>query len=514
MFHIWWLPYVVVTLNICDLLPYMNIQIGPVVSKAAGVIRSAGLIAMMCGASTSGWAFDPLWADQSTRKATATGIFGANHAAVCVFGTLPRPLRLQDAIERSLCLNPKTREAWANVRIQTSAVGVARAAFLPTLSANWQGTRNNEANHVIGYSQYDSNYRTNVQNVSASLSWVLYDFGSRAAALRNEANLLAAAQANQHETLEAVFAKVAKDYYAAQAARGALAAAREVEQAAHNSVEVATALFNGGRAALSDQLQAETTYADSILSRVKSEEEWRVAEGTLAVDMNLSPGVEILLPEVVEGVAPTHEFADSVAELMEEAQRVHPGIAAARARVAAARAKAEQTRADGLPKLNLVAQYAYNNQPTSLQLGYPVFPARHSAWYLGLQVTIPLFEGFTRTYLTRQAEAQTDLQAALLEETRQQVGLDVWASYQALQSATSNLGNSATLLSLAQRSYEAAKRRYQMGVGNIQELLNTQSSFASAKQKRIRALTDWRSGRLQLAAKLGKLGMWRLDGVQ
>ncbi len=492
----------------------MNIQVGDALSQVARVICSVWLVAMACGESTSAWAFDPLRADQSMPTTTVIGNFGVNHAAVCVFGALPRPLRLQDAIERSLCLNPRTREAWANVKIQTSAVGVARAAFLPTLSASWQGTRNNEANHVIGYSQYDSNYRTNLQNASVSLSWVLYDFGSRAAALRNEANLLAAAQANQQETLEAVFAKVAKDYYDAQAAWGALAAAREVEQTAHNSVEVATALFNAGRAAISDQLQAETTYADSILSRVKSEEEWRVAEGTLAVDMNLSPGVEIVLLEVGDGVAPPHEFADSVAELMEEAQRVHPSIAAARARVAAARAKAEQTRADGLPRLNLVAQYSYNNQPTSLQIGYPMYPARHSAWYLGLQVTIPLFEGFARTYLTRQAEAQTDLQAALLDETRQQVGLDVWTSYQAVQSATSNLGNSATLLSLAQRSYEAAKRRYQMGAGNIQELLNTQSSLASAKQRRIRALTDWRSGRLQLAAKLGKLGMWSLDSGQ
>ncbi len=492
----------------------MNIQIGLVSSKVARVICNAWLVAMACGASTSAWAFDPLWADQSMRTTRATGVFGANHAAVCVFGVLPSPLRLQDAIERSLCLNPRTREAWANVKIQTSAVGVARAAFLPTVSANWQGTRNNVANHVIGYSQYDSNYRTNLQNASVSLSWVLYDFGSRAAALRNEANLLAAAQANQHETLEAVFAKVAKDYYAAQAAWGALAAAREVEQTAHNSVEIAAALFNAGRAAISDQLQAETTYTDSIVSRVKSEEEWQVAKGTLAVDMNLSPDIELSLPDVGDGVAPTREFVDSVAELIEDAQRTHPSIAAARARVAAARAKVEQTRADGLPKLNLIAQYNYNNQPTSLQLGYPMFAAKHSEWYLGVQVTIPLFEGFTRTYLTRQAEAQADLQAALLEGARQQVGLDVWTSYQVLQSATSNLGNSATLFSLAQRSYEAAKRRYKMGVGNIQELLNTQSSLARAKQRRIQALTDWRSGRLQLAAKLGKLGMWSLDSAQ
>ncbi|MBK3745898.1 TolC family protein, partial [Paraburkholderia aspalathi] len=127
---------------------------------------------------------------------------------------------------------------------------------------------------------------------------------------------------------------------------------------------------------------------------------------------------------------------------------------------------------------------------------------------VGVQLTIPIFEGFGRTYQIRQAEAQTELQRDTLDEVQQQVGLDVWTSYQALQTSTHNLDNSATLLDVAHRSYMAAQRRYQVGVGNILELLNAQSSLAGAKRQRIQALTDWRSARLQLASKLGKLGMW------
>lgn len=216
------------------------------------------------------------------------------------------------------------------------------------------------------------------------------------------------------------------------------------------------------------------------------------------------------LPDVGDGVAPTHEFEESVASLIEEARRTHPGVAAAESQLSAARAKIDQSRAEGLPRLSLVAQYNYNNQPTSLQLGYPVFPACHREWYLGLQVTIPVFAGFARTYQIRQAEAQTELQQDLLNEARQQAGLDVWTSDQSLRGATKNLDNSATLLTLAQRSYAAAQRRYQASVGGILELLVAQSALANAKKQRIQALTDWRSARLQLAAKLGRLGMWNI----
>ncbi|MEN2470070.1 TolC family protein [Burkholderia sp. GS2Y] len=473
--------------------------------------RTSAAVALALGmvSATTAWAFDPLLTNGVVPATPAVDLLGTDEG-VCAFGDLPIPLRLQNAVERALCNHPKTRQAWANVKIQAAAVGVGRASFLPTVNGNWQGTRDIARNHVTGYPQYDSNYGKNLQSASVSLSWVLYDFGGRSAALRNANELLAAAQANQVAVLQTVFGTVAKDFYAAQAAQGTLAAAREVEQTAKNSADVATVRADRGVAAISDQLQAQTAYAEAVVSRTKAESDWASAVGTLASDMNLAPATPITLPDVGDGVKPDHEFDDSVAALIEDAQQHYPGIAAAEAQVAAARAKAAQTRAEGLPRLNLVAQYNFNNQPTSLQLGFPVFPATHREWYLGFQVTIPIFEGFARTYQVRQANAQTELQIDLLAEARQQVGLDVWNAYQSLQSATKNLDNSANLLVLAHRSYEAAQRRYQIGVGNILELLNAQSAMANAKKQRIQMLTDWRSARLQLASKLGRLGMWNV----
>ncbi|MEK6292839.1 MAG: TolC family protein [Paraburkholderia tropica] len=60
---------------------------------------------------------------------------------------------------------------------------------------------------------------------------------------------------------------------------------------------------------------------------------------------------------------------------------------------------------------------------------------------------------------------------------------------------------------MAHRSYEAAQHRYEVGVGSILELMNAQQSLAAAKRQRIQSLTDWRSARLQLAGKLGRLDM-------
>ena len=469
----------------------------------------AGATLMLSGTFVSAWGMDPLFTGRSVPGTAAAAMLDDSHSGICVFGPLANPLPLQDAVERALCNNPKTREAWAQVKIQAAGVGVGRAAYLPTVSANWQGVRDDTVTNVTGFPQYSSDYRNSVlRTESVSLSWVLYDFGGRKAALANANALLAAAQASQQAALETAFANVAKDYYAAQAAQGAFMAATEIGQTANDSFKAATVRVDKGIAPISDELQAQTSWAEAVVNQTKAQGDWQTALGTLAADMDLDPSVPVTLPDVGDGVAPDSEFNSSVADLIQEAKRSHPSVVAAEEQVDAALAKVAQTRAEGLPSLSLVAKYSKNNDPTTLQIGFPQFATTGHEWYLGFQVTIPIFEGFGRTYQIRQAEAQTELQRATLDEVQQQVGLDVWTSYQALQTATHNLGNSATLLDVARRSYAAAERRYQVGVGNILELLNAQSSLAGAKRQRIQALTDWRSARLQLAAKLGKLGMW------
>jgi outer membrane protein len=427
---------------------------------------------------------------------------------ICAFGPLEQPLRLQEAVERALCNSPKTKEAWVNVKIQAAAVGIGRAAYLPTISGQWQDVRDDSATDVTGHPDLSSADRASIRSESVSLSWVLYDFGGRSAALRNATELLAAARANQDAQLQTTFSELAKSYYAAQAAQGAFDAAQEIVATAKDSLGAATARAERGVASVGDQLQAQTAYTQAVFNRVKAEGDRQTAFGALASSMNLSPDQLLKLPPVGDGVVPTTDFSSSIADLIDEAKRTHPSVREAQAELNAALAKEQQTRAEGLPSLSLVGKYSHNNQPASLGLGIPQFPATGHDWYIGVQVTIPFFDGFGRVYQVRQAEAQAELQRVTVDEVQQQVALDVWTAYQALSTATQNLDNSATLLDIAGRSYNAAQHRYTAGVGSILELLNSQSDLANARKQRVQAITDWRTARLQLAGKLGRLGMW------
>lgn len=435
---------------------------------------------------------------------------GMEGKAICAFAPIGKKLDLGEVIERALCNNPKTREAWISIKVQTAEVGIAKASFLPTLTGSWQKTRNDDVTSIQDFPALSSQQNATERAESISLNWILYDFGGHSASLKNAEQLLAAAQANHDQVLQETFMNAAKDFYAAQAAFGNLVAANEIENISRQSMIAASGRVDKGIAPISDQLQAQTVYDQAVFSRTKAQGDWLIALGSLMTDMDLDPDADIRLPDIEEMAVPPAEFSRSLDELMAQAKQENPSVKVALAQWQAALAKVEQAKAEGLPNVNLIGKYSWNNQPVSPSLGQPTLPAWASEKYLGVQVNMPIFDGFNRTYQVRQAQAEAELAKVTLEEAQRKVALNVWSSEQALRTAIENIGNSASLLDIARHSYDAALHRYLSGVGNVLELLNTQSTLATARRQRVQALADWRTARLQLAATLGRIGIWNI----
>ena len=421
-------------------------------------------------------------------------------------GPAGQPLTLQEAIERTLSNNPKTRQAWASVKVWAAAVGASKSAYLPIVSGDLEAVREDYATDVTGKPQLNYATRASVLSAGISLSWLLYDFGGREAAVRNATALLAAARATQEATLQGAFLSAARDYYAAQASQEALAVAKTLEKMANDSFVAASARVQKGVAPISDELQAQTAYAQARSARVRAEGDCQTALGVLASDMNLALDQLFVLPPINDSAGPDSQSSAALASLIRAAQDRHPSVLAARAQLTAALAKEQQVRAQGFPSASVISKYSFNNQPASLGPGLPEYPATGHDWYIGVQISIPIFDGFARAYQIRQAQAQSELQRYTLEDVEREVGLEIWKSYQAVQVAATNLGNTSNQLEIAQRSFEVTRHRYITGVGNVLELIAGQSSLADAGRQRVLAWADWRSARLQLAASLGRIG--------
>ncbi|AOJ08707.1 TolC family protein [Burkholderia mayonis] len=475
--------------------------------KSARTLAAAGALALFAS-----HAAHAQWLDiYGTRKnVSATPAAPLLKSATCQPELASHPIALEDAILEAICANPQARQAWANARAQAAQVGVNEAAFLPTLNAtggiqrNWTSTTY-EAN-LGTVSASDTQTQTQTSRYGAlNLSWVLFDFGKRSAALRQARELLAAANATQDNTLQTILFNAAQAYYNLRDAQAAVDAAHTIERAAQDSLTEAKAKHDAGAGTLSDQLQAQTSYRRAVLDRVSAEGDVQNATGTLAVAMGLDANTPLQIAPA-EPTVDRNAFAEGVAQLIDEAKRQHPKLVAARAKLDAARANVDAVRAQGRPTISLTGSLNRNSPSYQQQFGIQT-TASHGSM-IGVQVTIPLFEGFASGYRVAAAQAQADAQEADVQNTELNVSLDVWKSYQSLQTDTANLDNSKDLLGDAQRSLDIARGRYKAGVGTFTELLNAQTALADAQKQRVQAVSKWRTARLKLAASLGSIGLW------
>ncbi|WP_144238604.1 TolC family protein [Pseudomonas brassicacearum] len=424
----------------------------------------------------------------------------------CAFGNLPAKLSLQETIERILCSDPKTRSAWAHAKAQAAQIGVSRSSYFPKLTGS---TGMSTGRTITSYEQRSELSREgNQRQISNRLhfSWVLFDFGHREAELRRSIQLLVAANANQDAVLQKSSASAAELYYGALAAQRSLIISSKVTSFAAENLDAAEARYRSGAAALSDLLQAKAAYSQASLNQIRDKGALRNAAGMLALRMGLSPETPFELEGNLTSL-PDTRFIKAIDDLFQQAQHDHPALIAVRAKIKATEAKLDESRAAGKPTLSLTADISHTRIDQSQMLNGD---RRDRDRALGLQLNIPLFDGFSRKYQIRSDLALLEASKEELLEEEQRLSLELWENYQTLSTEFQRLDHTNKLITQSQQSLEVVQGRYRSGVGSMIELLNALSTYAAAEEQHINALTTWHTTRLRLSENLGLLGFWRL----
>jgi outer membrane protein len=403
------------------------------------------------------------------------------------------PLSLSAAVDLALCRNPATRSSWAAARQQAAALGGAESALLPSLSATGSETRTYGTHVDVNGNTVSSNQNT--RDAALNLSWTLYDFGGTYANIKGNRLLLDAAADTVNSVSQQTVLNVVQSYYGVVAADAAVVAAKSAEAAYARSVEISEALQKGGAASLSDVLQAQTAYDQAVLARVQYEYAASSARGTLSVAIGL-PADQALNLDAQPVPASVPALAARMSDLMAEAKRQRPDLAAAFAQRDAAEANVTVARAAGRPTISIQANRSASNTPGVTNQNYG---------QVGIYVTVPIFTGFKVDYGVRQAQATLENSEVNVDKIRLQISSDVWNSYYSLNSANQQLTATATLVKTADQNQQVALGRYQAGVGTILDLLTAQTAAANAAQARINAELAWETARGQLALALGHL---------
>ena len=409
---------------------------------------------------------------------------------------IKKPLNLADVVDLALCNNPQTRSLWASARVQAANVGVGMSAYLPTLSAQAATSRNrsNASGSAINYSG---------RSASLSASYLLFDFGGRSATLENAKQLLVAANATRDATLQSNFLAAVQSYYALLSARANVDALLVAEASAKESLAAAEARYQAGIATPADKLQAQTALSQARLNLITAQGSARSAQGSLANIMGFDASQPFSLQPLPEST-PDPVTEQDIGQLIADARRNRPDLQAAEAQIKAAEAQLTATRATGLPTLTLGATTGTQKITGS--------PSTNSS-SIGVTLSVPLFTGYRNTYQNRAAEMQVEGKVAARDLLANQIALDVWKAYQTLLTNSQSLLAASDLVASAEQSERMTLGRYKAGVANmsILDVLNAQSTLASARQQRVAALYNFQASRLALAQAIGQLDLTRLD---
>jgi outer membrane protein len=424
------------------------------------------------------------------------GDAGPQSCAAAATSELSGALTLAEAVDLALCHNPQLKSAWAAIRVQAAALGQARAAYLPTfaVSASRQHSRQSQSGATPDATSISSTL------LSANLGWRLFDFGGRDAGARSAQALLDAALANHDASLQKVLAGVVQAYFDAQTAQASWQSRRRQEAMAAAMLHTVQRRELGGAVAQTDTLQATTALARASLERSRADGASRKALALLVSLLGIPTASRLALADDLHD--PDDALRRKLDSWLEEAQARHPALLAARSQLASARDNLVQTRSEGLPTLDFSGALYRNGRPNQGVM------QDTQETVVGITLSIPLFDGFSRSYKVRGAQAQAEQKEADLRDMEQQVLLEVVKAHADASAALANLAASKSLLAAAGEAHESVQRKYERDAADIQDLLATQSALNDAQQERIRCLAEWRSAKLRLLAMAGRLGRW------
>jgi TolC family type I secretion outer membrane protein len=440
-------------------------------------------------AGPTGTGPDPFHTDQSLHRQTS-GLSDPTGHDCAIPG---RNLTFPAAVELALCANPQTRTAWAQAHEQAAALGSAESAWLPEIAAT-----GDESREWGRHADVDGNIVTSAQNsgdAAVNLTWTLYDFGARTGRISSARSLLSAAAATTSSVVQTTVRSVVQSYYGVVAADAGLIAAKSTEDISKHSLEIARALQSGGAGTMGDVLQAQTAHEEAVLARIQAEAAAQSAHGTLAVTLGREADQTfVLAPDPVPNEVQT--LSARIADLMNEASRQRPDLAAARFQRDAAETDIAVAQAAGRPSITIGAQHHFN-----VTTGVP----NQNYDQVGISINVPIFTGFNVTYGVRQARSALNVSEENLKQVELNVTLDVWNGYYNLESANDQLSATAALLKTAEENEQVSIGRYKAGVGSIVDVLTAQTALATARQLRIDAELGWKVARAQLALALGRL---------
>lgn len=491
------------------------------------------------------------WPGQSPAANTAVAAPAAATAPAATMG-------LADLLESGLLQNPATRAAWERARQQAAQWRESLGTYWPRFDAGLdvlgshteaETTSNIHRRYHAGRSPYaglpqdlralaeglyalqlpsrderiheDSRVTTAEPSLNPylSLTWLLFDFGAREAAVESFRQTLIASNFAYNRELQRVVHDVQRDYFFWDGSRAALAVQDSLVANAKKSVELVDVRYQAGLTPKTDLLQTQQFLARTEFDRESAALAVAQRHAALLTAAGLFASAEVSVRSGDRYGVPT-DFASGIGALVEQGLALRPDLAQRLAAMEAAEAEYRRTRREVWPTVSLfgglqgsISEYDSRVTRSGSQLpggSVTEFSRVHDETldsFIGIGAQLNIFDGFAKYRRIDRARSARDEAAAVVQSGRLDISREVWDSWQAYRSARRQTELGAKLVKASQESYDAVLDAYTTGLKSILDVISATDDLGRAQLSEIEARYRTLTEAVELAYALGNIAV-------
>ena len=389
--------------------------------------------------------------------------------------------------------DPQLQQAEANRFAEREALPQARALALPNLSARGS-IEHNYQDRGPGDSSFTSD------SMGLFLNQPLYDRATQVR--RRQADITVdRADTTFAGTGQELVLRVASAYFQVLAARDDVIFAQADKSVIERQLEQARRRFEVGLVTITDVQEAQARFDQSrsteiaALNALDNRRE-ALAEITGQYYETLQP-----LRETIPLSAPTPASAEHwVAQALDN----NPSLRSARFNAELARENINLQRSGHYPSLDLNANYTDSDTGAQSRRGGRV----------GLELTIPLYQGGAVTSRTREAAFRHEAAKHQRETVERAITRQVREAYRGIEASISLVQALDQARVSSRSSLEATQAGFDVGTRTIVEVLNSQRDLLRAERDYAQARYSYLLNRLSLEQAIGELDETDLEYIQ
>jgi len=384
------------------------------------------------------------------------------------------PLTLQNSLSLARKNNPKLIQR--KTAIEQARVGVmdAYSSYYPSLNLS------------SGYSYSEAGrYSTSI-----GVSYPLYQGGSIRAGVKVSRARVKIAEENYRFAEDEVILAVKGAFFRILQKQEQIALAENILKRRKEDLVLIKLKYDAGRESSPAVMEAEASLLQAEYDKKQAEEELTLAK----IELNLLLG----RPRRAEVFIKYEDGAigfPSLNRLIEEAKTQRPDIRSQRVNMDVLEAQVTQAKSSYFPRISLSSSYGLRGSELFDQEG---------DWSMGISLSLPIFEGFSRKAKVKESILALKEQDARIVELEQQIEEEVEQAYSDWELAGKVIEVNDKTLQAAREMYQLTKLQYEQGMTSYFFLQQKEGDLTNAENRYVNALYNLRASVARLQKAWGR----------